>query len=390
MKLTKNVKAKSAVLLIFAVFSFSCKKSKSSEVIEKEEINLSSSAYNFYYFTDGFYKKVEKPSEVPLIPAKPWTEAVRISSISSAAFTNEGGSGVAKAFAVVNRCGILALDDSNIEFNQDFQLFNGRTAGNLVFYEDTPVYSLYRSTFFNDLEWSRKDIHPFLVQFNDEQKISYPLINVENLGLDETTEITDYLWDGKSFVCSAKGLVNGKYSFSYWNFQPKEHLLSVTPESARENLLIREVDVSDFRNAQRILPYEKAPLRVKELLGGLKSSDFILTVNTAGGHSPRRFIKSAESMADANPIFSYALLAENYVLVLFQDGTLFVKGALPERTVFNSGKTVVLRLPKLPQGFSYTGSAVSGGHLYASWEETDFYKTARSGFISVNLEKILY
>ena len=388
MKKNTIAKIKFALLAGAAVLSFSCKKNQGSEIHSKEELKVSPSVYTFYYFDDGSYRKVEKPALVPVVPARPWTESVRISSISAAASSSEGS--VPKAYALVNRAGIIFFEDSEIVFNPDIQLFNGRTAGNLVFYEDTPVYHLYRSTFFNDLEWKGRGIHPFLVQFNEEQKISYPLINVENLGLNENTEITDYLWDGKNFICSAKNTENGKISFSYWTFQPKEHLLSVTPETASDNLLIREANVSDFRNAQSVVAFEKAPSRIKELLESLKTSEFLITVSTCGGHSPRRYIKSSKNIADVTPLFAYGQLAENYALVLFQDGTLFLKGALPENAVFNQGKTVVLRLPKLPSGFSYTGSAVSGGHLYASWEETDFYKTARSGFISVDLGKILY
>ena len=43
---------------------------------------------------------------------------------------------------------------------------------------------------------------------------------------------------------------------------------------------------------------------------------------------------------------------------------------------------------KLPEGFSYGEFTIQGHTLYASWEETDFYKTARSGFISVDLAAI--
>ncbi len=382
-----NFKICAAMFVFTAFFTVSCSKSEKKNASDEGAEILFDSTYTFYHFTDGSYREAAKVSEISAVPKKPWTEAVRISAISVAA-GSDGGS-VPKAYAVVNRTGIMTFEDGEISFSPDRRLFDGRTAGNLVFYEDTPVYSLYRSTFFNDLEWNRGDLHPFLVQFNDVQKISYPLINVENLGFGAETEITDYLWDGKVFTCSAKSDVDSRVNFSYWTFQPKEHLLSITPENASKNILAREVSAAEFRNVQGILPFLKAPERMRDLLSSVRSSEYLISVASAGGHSPRLFIRSKSSLEDSPPIKAYGLLSPSLCAALFQDGTFFMKGALEGERIFNGGKTVALRLPRLPEGFFYTGFAVSGRTLYASWEETDFYRTGRSGFISVRLEKIL-
>ena len=114
------------------------------------------------------------------------------------------------------------------------------------------------------------------------------------------------------------------------------------------------------------------------------------SVRTAGGHSPRRYATFAEVSGDSRYADATSILSDTWCAALFQDGTIFIKGALPGRNIFNRGRSVALRLPKLPENFSYTGFAVTGDYLYASWEETDFYCTARSGFLSVNLGKILY
>lgn len=368
-------------LMLFVFFISSCKKENKNGISTEEEINVSSSLYDFYYFSDGTYRKTNKVSDSPVIPQKPWTEAVRISAISNSS---------EKAFAVVNRIGIMSFDNERIDIFPDAELFGGRTAGNLVFYEGNPVYSLYRSTFFNDMEFNNRGFHPFLVQFNYEQKISYPIVNVENLGLGNDTEITDYVWNGKTFICSAKNSEDSKVSFSYWKFQPKENLLSITPENASQNLLVMESNVNDFRNVQNILLFEDAPERIKDILKYVKSSEFLISVRTASGFSPRRYLKVLNNNEENSTLNAYAFLDDYWCGVLFQDGTFFIKGALPERHIFNNGKTIAIRLPKLPNGFSYSGFAISGGKLYASWEETDFYKTARSGFISVNIEKVVY
>ena len=388
------MKAKAKICAIFVVMAFifiSCNKSNKTEILAEEKISLPSSMYEFYYFSDGGYRKISKVSEAPTVPEKPWTQATRISSISCAAFSDSDEiDSVPKAFALVNRIGLLVFENDSISLAPDTQLFSGRTAGNLTFYDDTPIYSLYRSTFFGDSERNLKGFHPFLVQFNANQNVSYPVVNVENLGFDEKTEITDYIWDGKIFCCYAKTTTDNRVSFSFRAFQPKEHLLSITPESASKNILTRELSAEDFRAVQKIEPFENAPDRIKELLSSLKNSDYLISVMTSGGHSPRKFINANSSSDESQVINAYGLISDSWSAVLFQDGTIFLKGALALERIFNHGNTVVIRLPRLPKGFSYSGFAITGRNLYAAWEETDFYKCARSGFISVELAKILY
>ena len=90
------------------------------------------------------------------------------------------------------------------------------------------------------------------------------------------------------------------------------------------------------------------------------------------------------------PLVTNALIADTYACLMFGDGTTYASGALYGRHIVNDGKPVAFRLPKLPQGFAYTAFAVSGTTMYAAWEESDFYKTGKSGFLSVDLDAILY
>ena len=69
---------------------------------------------------------------------------------------------------------------------------------------------------------------------------------------------------------------------------------------------------------------------------------------------------------------------------------MYISGALFDRHILNNGKTCALRLPRLPAGYEYASCTISGTTMYAAWEETAFYKVGRSGFIRVNLDKILY
>lgn len=388
--------------LLTSFISFSCSKKVQELTPLQEEISIKASSYDFFYFTDRYFKKTHNVASVPALPPRPWTEAVRISSISSCDISEEGEN--AKAYGIVNRIGILSFQDDRIELHLDNELFSSRTAGNLVFYQATPVYSLYRSTFFNDMERKLSGPHPFLVQFDPIQKISFPIINVENLlpgeseSDAENTEIIDYIWDGKVFSCAAKQKKvieervgsREEISFSYKNFQVKEDLLSITPETASKEIFITPSSMGAFKENQKFQNFENAPEKLQDLLSPLKNADFLITVRNAGGHSPRRY-KHEVSASDENRFaFADALLAPSWCAALFQDGTIFMKGALESSPIFNKGRPVVLRLPKLPNSFQYSGFAITGKYLYASWEETDFYMVKRSGFLCVDLGKILY
>ena len=58
--------------------------------------------------------------------------------------------------------------------------------------------------------------------------------------------------------------------------------------------------------------------------------------------------------------------------------------------VVNEGRPVAFKLPRLPAGYTYSCALIAGSTLFVSWEETAFFETGRSGFLAVDLERILY
>ncbi|MBQ3648972.1 MAG: hypothetical protein II957_02110, partial [Treponema sp.] len=87
----------------------------------------------------------------------------------------------------------------------------------------------------------------------------------------------------------------------------------------------------------------------------------------------------------ASPVSAHGIEAPlaGYVACVFADGTTYIK-----KTAADS-QTVAFRLPLMPAGYNYGEVAIAGNYLYVAWEQTIFYKTGRSGFISVNLEDVL-
>lgn len=378
----------SALLLLCA-----CRKKTSQAPVQNAiSVEITKSNHAWYYFSNTSYHKIDRPQNAPLQNAKPWTETIRISSANNEAFLKESDT---KAFAIVNRLGILSFNDEEINLSTDANLFTDRTAGNLVFLNNVPVFSVYKSAFFNDtiLAPDYKNDgsnHLFLLQFDSTAKISYPVINCNNITDKINSEVTDFYWSGLEWCCSIKTISDTRNEFSYVRFKPLVPLLSLSPSTIDNNLDIQECDADFFRGCRVHYNYSSAPDRIKKLLSGFDSKlPFIIEVKNAGGSSPRIFenlvLDSTEKELNAK-----AILSESWSAALFEDGTLFLEGALPAKHILRSGKPVAIRLPKLPVGFVYSDFVISGTTLYAAWEETSFYKTGRAGFLQVNLERTLY
>jgi len=300
-----------AVVPLFILVS--CSKTK-QPVSAGSGDTVTAADHVWYCFSDGAVKKTSAPQDAPVQPEKPWTEAVRISSASSAA---GNGSDMPAAYAVVNRAGILVFKGSSIDLYTDAVLFADRSADNIVFQNDTPLFSLYKSSFFNTTFQSGTQgdaLHPFLAQFDTSSHISYPLISCTSMGLGAESEVTDYIWDGNTFVCSVKSAKNGKTSFRYLSVQPKIPLLSLSPVNAKQNLLIAPTDKETFRSLKTPKPFSAAPERLKTLLSVLPSGTaFYITCYTAGGHSPRQYLKQQPS-DDSLPLKAQATDRRNVCL----------------------------------------------------------------------------
>ena len=380
-------------IISVSLFFCGCKK-KAVQRPEQNTISveITKSNHAWYYFSNTGFNRVDRPQNAPSQSPKPWTESIRISSANNDVCTQNTDT---QAFAIVNRLGILSINNEEIYLAQDANVFTDRTAGNLVFLNNIPVYSVYKSAFFNDTILDpdyKKDssAHLFLLQFDDSTKISYPIINCNNLTDKVNSEVTDFYWNGLDWCCSIKTISDTKNEFSYIRFKPYIPLLALSPSTSEDKLDIQECDADFFRNCRVHYNYADSPDRIKKLLSGFDTKlPFIIEVKNAGGSSPRVFENSVAGSTEKE-LNATAILSASWSAALFEDGTLFLEGALPGKHILRSGKTVAIRLPKLPVGFVYSDFVISGTTLYAAWEETSFYKTGRAGFLQVNLERTLY
>ena len=390
---------KISFLLVFSLTGIfcGCKKTNlsenSSNLISSNTISVEITKTNhiWYYFTNLTFRAIDKVQNVPAQQILPWTEAIRISSANNTADAFESTT----AYAVVNRLGMLKFENDGVFLSPDVTVFNGRTAGNLVFVNNIPVYSVYKSSFFNNTisDPSYKNnsaAHLFLLQFDPYTKISYPIINSTSIIRQVNSEITDFHWDGLEWICSIKTISDNKNDFSYVKFRTQIPLLAISPSTANSSLSIEESSLQEFRNCKTYINYSQSPERIKKLLSGFdKKLPFIIEVKTAGGTSPRTYENLIAGSQEKN-LNAKAILSQSWSAALFEDGTLYLEGALPGHHILRSGMPVAIRLPKLPVGFVYSDFVISGTTLYAAWEESSFYKTGRSGFLQVNLDRTLY
>ena len=384
------------LLCLTALVITGCKKKDKSDSNKNiVEIGTQKTDHAWYYFTQDGFAQVDNPRNAPFAGSVPYTEAVRISCANNGATAPDG---TVKAYALANRLGVICFEDEKISVAKDVNVFANRTAGNLVFIDGTPLFSVYKSAFFNDTISSAAykndtSAHLFLVQFDDASKISYPVINSTNLTEKSNAEVTDFFWDGNDWFCSIKSVLDtgdGKTEFSYIKFRPATPIVSISPVSAADLITVKQSSVSEFREVMSVKPYAQAPERIRNMLKSFNQTiPFTIEVKTAAGTSSRIYENEASGSFETE-LNAKAIISQSWSAALFEDGTLFIEGALPGKHILRGGKPVAIRLPKLDEGYIYSDFVISGTTLYAAWEQTDFYKVTRSGFLSVDLDSTLY
>lgn len=393
--MNKNIRI-GIILSVFACFMLSgCAKDK-PYVFEsmRDSVSLdfkkNGEYHKWFYFTKDGFDQTDRPEFAPVITRGAWTECIRISSANI-----DSNSKKTKGYAVVNRLGILTFDSDEVWLSKDIGVFENRTAGNLAFVNDTPVFSVFKSAFFNNSISSssyKKDDsqHFFLLQYDDSTRVSYPVINSPNLVDQKEAEVSDFQWNGDKWYCSVKYVENERTKFDYISWRPLVSLLSITPGTAKDNISVEEISLQDFRDIREIKSFNKAPEKIKQLLKGFSSKRaFIIDVKNAGGEGSKKYQNLITSQM-GKELQAKAIVSRELTSVLFEDGTMYLQGNMNNKPFFNGGKTLAIRLPKMPEGYSYTDYVITDTTLFAGWEESSFYETGRSGFIAVNLEKLLY
>ena len=359
------------------------KKSDSAQKNAKVELEMAqkSSDHRWFYFSNDSFAEIDLPQHSAIHSLKPWTESVRICD------GNVDSDG--KAIMLVNHLGALCFDSTdNPLLIQDYQLFSDSTAGNLVFENEIPYFTLVKNSFFNKSSGNPNQSH--IIRLSPEQKMFFPVVTYNELNIEQSGEVTGTFFDGTDWFSSVKSTKNNKVSFHYIKWKSLVDMASVQPFSTSqspENISISEISESSYRNLITPEDFSNAPVRLKNLLKSIpKNFSFVLTCRDAGGSSPRYFSNGDTDDGTA----ANAIIKDNWVCTVFGDGTTYFSGSVDGFPLINNGKTVAFRLPKLPRRYSYQSFAISGKYLIVAWEESDFYKTGRAGFLTVDMEKLFY
>ena len=378
-----------SVMLFFTFYS--CKKAEKTESEQEQTTEITETpveetvkyipVLRWSCFTKDGIQEIESPADIPTTIFRPWTETLRV---AGAAKINN------KSYFLINRLGLALLPDSlekQPELITDAMYFTDTTASNLVSVENNPVFHVYRNSFFNSK--ASESPLPFLIQYRDENKIFFPLLRVTDLELNPTAETVHLMYDGSSWTAAFKTSTKEKIDFNYLQFFSYEPLISLTGMPKPGQIQKQELSIDLFKQIVCNYEFEKAPERVRKLLAQIPqkfSLDLYYSSEKSG--TPVNYVRQG---AENSLLFKGTVKDFGTCIIsLFEDGTTYFSGALPNNYILRNGKPVVFRLPKLPKGFIYNDFVISGSILYAAWEEEFFYQTARAGFISVDLKKLLY
>lgn len=369
--------------IFFTVITLTSCKDKKTAVEQTVQLEEDEN-HRWYYFENGIYKQTELPQNSPILSLKPWTESLRISDGN---VTQDG-----KGILLVNHGGILLFEgNGEPRYIQDTQLFSEATAGNLIFEKGEPFFTLAKNSFFNKYA-AGKDAAAknHVIRFSFENSMFYPTVTYGDLKIEDNSEVSGTWFDGKNWFTSIKHTDSSRTEFRYIKWNAAGNLASLSPVTLAGKVSVAEISEETYRAVSAPLPFSKAPVRIKELLSSIPASfEFNLTCRHCEGGSPRYFYNGYGS-DEYTETAANAIITPEWVCVVFGDGTSFFRGEVKGRPLMKNGKTVAFRLPKLPETYVYGDFVISGDYMAVAWEEKDFYKTGRTGFLVVNLAGIFY
>ncbi|MCR5725161.1 MAG: hypothetical protein K6G80_08770 [Treponema sp.] len=366
----------------------SCKKKPDSQeaVIQIQD---HAADHWWYYITSRGLTQCDLPQNAVLQLLRPWTENLRVSD----AVTDRNGTGI----VLVNRLGVLVFDaDKGRDplILQDVQLFSSTTAEHIVFDGKNPYITLYKSSFFNKdasvvYGGAKPDAsRPYLVRISVANRMLYPVVTYGDLGVLDGGEVTSSYFDGSKWFLSVKTTNAEKTDFRYISWKPSASLEKLPPFTKEGKINYEYVTEDMYRATSMVQPLSNAPERLRRLLSSI-SADFPYEVTFRNAGTAGDYVYANTAAEDAAS-HAYSIMADGWICTIFADGTSYFSGALDGYPLLADGAKIAFRLPKLPKSYYYTNFCISGHQLIVGWEERDFYKTARSGVLIVDMAAVFY
>ena len=254
--------------------------------------------------------------------------------------------------------------------------------------------TLYKSSFFNKdasavFGGAKPDAsRPYLVRISTGNQMLYPVVTYGDLGVLDGGEVTGSCFDGSRWLLSVKTTDEEKTDFRYVSWTPNGKLESLPPFTREGKISYEYVTEEVYRSARALQSLGNAPERLRRLLSSISTAfPYDVILRASGGETESAYTNTAAEEVSSQ---AYAVMDDGWICAVFADGTSYFSGALAGRPLLADGATVAFRLPKLPKGYFYTNFCISGDYLITGWEERDFYKTARSGVLIVDMAQVFY
>lgn len=402
----KNQKIK-LLLSFFAIFIFcttlllSCSKSETKQSenalsAKLAENELSSVEERVRWFAFGNYSLQEfvQFDEFPKETFVPWTEATNVSGVAL----------LDKPLFLINKLGFLSFDFENGTIKpklQNFLEFSKFTAQDFFLTEEGLYFRSYKNLLFCELP-SNLPASTFLYKYNPVTEQIYPAFSVQDLGLRGNAQCTHLQKYGNEYFLSFKTETSAKVDFDFFkiskiNDLKTKKLVAISKARFQDSVVRENINLDKKYNDDKLK--KMISYFAKEIFGE-KPVIVNLDLNTSYGESKKLYSFSTSTQdADANTKLSKNEISAqaNYnpacehLQILLPNGELFSLWFSAD----NSPKLKKFELPQLPKGFSYTyfftqayremtnRSKKLHRFIIAFWEEKDFFKVGKTGFVIV-------
>ncbi len=403
-----SIRVANICILFLILSTFACNNSKdtpndsSYASLLNNSNSTAQTTHRWFYFTENGFKETDIPRNAPDITRNPWTQSIRVTSSLQ---IND------MAYLGVNKLGIIEVPHtygfqengiaSTLKLITNPTFFSKGILGEIFNIETTPVLSFYTNSFFTDTDTDKNLLNqnsPFLVSFDTNSYEFSPLLSqngVESLVQFEAeltpdkniytkSEIRGVYYDAPIWTVLFKSNLSSRTDFFALSFTTDTPLTTNT----NQTLQAKTQTMSDYREITRPKPSTELPRRLKDLLSPIAEEvSYYVSFSQNNEASSEHFEHISTS---SKAIQGYALALDHCSLAIFEDGTIVFAGSLLAKEVLNDGNPLAFTLPDLGPGYLYGPMVLSGSTLIISWEETSFFETAKSGFLAVDMEQVLY
>jgi hypothetical protein len=315
---------------------------------------------------------INSPAEASLSPYLPWPQARYVAGL----LDWDG-----RTVLVINREGFLV-----IETGKDGQTYLRRaaspglwdpyTAGKPFMWNRRPGVLLYRNDFFSETQAPPPNPRLFFLDEGEPEPLGVDLPALEVFPAASGWEVDS--------------LVPGPDGFWYYRAVPppdKQYPGKMPDEYYRSSDLSlpgEKISLGFWRNSLLPEPSGGAPPFLAALLEEALKPPFVsepaaAAVISSGFSGARVFSGSGES----------SVLLSGYYREGFEPLAFLLSGDGRALAALGRGNPLPISLPVLPEGFAYTGIAMAGEVLVASWEEQQDSAVGSAGFMALNAQSLI-